>query len=185
MDSLFIPLPPSSKNRKAVFLDRDGIINKVFIREGKICSPRTMNEFEWVDDINEAIKRFKDNGFKIIVVTNQPDVARGKIAKEILTAMTDLIYTTLTVDAVLVCPHDDADGCNCRKPSPGLILEASRQWDVDCRKSFMIGDSWKDMDAGKAAGCTTILIDQYYNQGAKGDHHVKDLKEAVEIIVNR
>ena len=127
MDSSPIPLSPSSKSRKAVFLDRDGIINKVLIREGRVCSPRTIDEFEWVDGINEAIKRLKDKGFKIIVVTNQPDVARGKIAKEILMAMTELIYSTLAVDAVFVCPHDDADGCNCRKPSPGLILEASRQ----------------------------------------------------------
>jgi D-glycero-D-manno-heptose 1,7-bisphosphate phosphatase len=184
MDSSPNPIPLLSKSHKAVFLDRDGIINKVLIKEGKVCSPRTMAEFEWMDDIIESVKIFKEIGFKIIVVTNQPDIARGKMAKEILAAMTNLIYSTLMVDDVLVCPHDDLDGCNCRKPSPGLILEASGKWDVDCRQSFMIGDSWKDMSAGRAAGCTTILIDQYYNQGTEGHYRVKDLKGAVEIIVN-
>ncbi len=170
---------------KAVFLDRDGIINKVLIKDGKPFSPRTMQEFEWEEGVRKAIKKLKDHGFLVIVVTNQPDIAREKMSHEALEAMTNKLYSTLHVDAVLICPHDDKDGCSCRKPNAGMLLEATKKWRIDCQRSFMIGDGWKDMGAGRAAGCTNIMLDRTYNQEVDCDYRIKSLAEAVDIIINQ
>lgn len=171
------------KGKGAVFLDRDGVVNKVLIRDGKVYSPRALEEFNWEIGVQEAIRRLKEMRFMVIVVTNQPDIARGKISQNILDAMTEKIYSTLSVDAVLVCPHDDRDECTCRKPKAGMILEAIKKWDIDCQSSFVIGDSWKDMVAGQAAGCTTILLDRFYNQETECDHKVGSLEEAANLII--
>lgn len=165
-------------------MDRDGVINRVLIRDGKVYSPRTLEEFEWEDGIEEAVKRLKEQGLIIIVVTNQPDIARGKMDQEDLKAMTAMINERLSVDAVSICPHDDRDECLCRKPKAGMLLEAGKQWGIDFRRSFMIGDSWKDMGAGQLSGCKTILLDRFYNQGVECDYRVQNLEEAVEVIEN-
>jgi len=169
----------------AVFLDRDGIVNKVIMRDGKPGSPRTIDEFEWEDGAAESIKKLKDHGIPVVVVSNQPDVARGRIDQETLDTMTMKVYSETNVDDVLICPHDDIDGCRCRKPKPGMLVEAAKKWGVDCTRSFLIGDGWKDAGAGAAAGCTTILLNRKYNQGVECDYRVKDLKEAVNFIVKR
>ena len=173
----------SEDGRRAVFLDRDGVITRTVLRNGRPCSPRTMEEFAWEDGVQKELMRFKDNGLILIVVTNQPDIARYKMSMDTLNAMTDRIYSEIPVNAVLVCPHDDIDGCNCRKPKPGMLFEAAKVWGIDCTCSFMIGDGWKDMGAGQAAGCTTIILDRPYNQEVQCDYRVPRLKEAVEIIL--
>ena len=167
----------------AVFLDRDGVINKVMIRNRRPFSPRTISEFEWADGVKEALKGLKHHGFLLIVVTNQPDIARGKMSRESLDAMTEMIYSTMPIDAVWICPHDDGDCCNCRKPKPGMLLDAAKRWAIDCSRSFMVGDGWKDMEAGYATGCTTILLDRAYNQGVSCNHRLPGLKDAVELVL--
>jgi histidinol-phosphate phosphatase family protein len=169
--------------KKLVFLDRDGVINKVVMRQGKPASPRTLAEFVWEDDALSALARLKKAGFTIIVVTNQPDIARGTMAAAELAAMTQAIYAQTEVDAVYVCPHDDQHNCQCRKPRPGMLQLAARSWGVDGAGAFFIGDSWKDMAAGAAAGCRTILLDRPYNQGVAGDYRVPGLSQAVEFIL--
>lgn len=171
------------KGKGAVFLDRDGVVNKVLIVDGKVYSPRALEYFHWEIGIQDAIRKLKDMRFMVIVVTNQPDIARGNMSQYSLDAMTNKIYSTLSVDAVLVCPHDDRDECTCRKPKAGMILEAIKKWDIDCQSSFVIGDSWKDMVAGQAAGCTTILLDRFYNQETECDHKVGSLEEAANLII--
>lgn len=173
----------TGKGRRAVFLDRDGVINKVVMRSGKPCSPRSMDEFKLEDGVEEAIVRLKEHFFIIIVVTNQPDIARKKITLDSLNVMLDRIYSELQIDAVWICPHDDIDGCNCRKPKAGMLIEAAEKWGIDLGCSFIIGDSWKDMEAGKTAGCATILLDRWYNQGVMCDYQTRNLEEAVKIIV--
>ena len=168
---------------KAVFLDRDGVINKVVIRDGKICSPRTMEEFLWEDGIADAVATLRNEGFRVVVVTNQPDIARHKMSPLTLQAMSERIYHSFLVDSVFVCPHDDADNCDCRKPKPGMLLNASRMLGFDCRHSFMVGDSWKDMEAGRAAGCKTILLGRPYNANVTCDFRVDSLTEAVGLIL--
>jgi D-glycero-D-manno-heptose 1,7-bisphosphate phosphatase len=168
---------------RAVFLDRDGVVNKIVIREGKICSPRTMAEFQWEDGISDAVATLRENGFRIIIVTNQPDIARLKMSPLTLSAMTERIYHSLRVDSVFVCPHDDPDGCECRKPKPGMLLYAAHMLGFDCRVAFIVGDGWKDMAAGRAAGCTTILLDRPYNRDVACDFRVSSLSEGVGVIL--
>ncbi len=166
-----------------VFLDRDGVINKVIMRNGSPASPRTVGEFEWEEGMKDLIVKLKDHGFPLIIVTNQPDIARGKMSQETLDFMTGKIFSTLPVDDIIICPHDDMDDCGCRKPKPGMLQASAKVWGIDCSRSFIIGDSWKDMDAGKAAGCTTILLDRPYNQEAACDYRLAGLNESAELII--
>jgi len=171
---------------KAIFLDRDGIINKVIIRDGKPCSPRKIEEFQLLPNIEECLKIFKEMGFLNIIFTSQPDISRGLLKIEDLKKMHKFIMETLPVDEIKLCPHDDKDNCNCRKPKPGLIIEAAKKWSIDLENSFVIGDTWKDIEAGKAAWCKTILIRRKYNKDFQKDYdfEVNNLKETVEIIKN-
>jgi len=168
---------------KAVFLDRDGVINKVILKNDKPLSPRRIEDFEISDGIREFLLASKSEGFLNIAVTNQPDIARGLMSWETLEKMHKLVRDNLPIDDIFVCYHHDSDNCNCRKPKPGLLLEAAQKWEIDLRNSFMIGDQWKDMEAGWDAGCTTILLDRPYNQGAKSDFRTKDLLSTIEIIL--
>lgn len=168
---------------RAVFLDRDGVINRVIIKHGKPYSPRILADFKFTEGIKEVLNELKRAGFLLIVVTNQPDVARGFLDKETLEEFHDLIRRELSVDDIIVCPHDDADNCDCRKPKPGMILAAARKWDIDLKNSFLIGDTWKDMAAGRAAGCETVLLDAVYNRNLKETQRTKRLTGAMEIIL--
>lgn len=169
---------------QAVFLDRDGVINCAIIRDGKAFSPRTREEFIIVKDAAGAIKALKNGGFKVLVVTNQPDIARGRLSQDDLDWMTEKIMRETAVDEVIVCPHDDSDGCDCRKPLPGMILAGARKWEIDLENSYMIGDGWKDIKAGNSAGCKCILIDAVYNRDVTCNIRVNELYEAVELIIN-
>ncbi len=169
---------------RAVFLDRDGVINHAIIRDCKAFSPRTREEFVMVTDAAGAIGSLKNKGFRVIVVTNQPDIACGKLSQADLDWMTEKIMRETAVDEVIVCPHDDSDGCGCRKPLPGMILAGAQEWEIDLENSYMIGDGWKDMEAGKSAGCKCILIDAGYNRDVACDIRVDELYEAVELTIN-
>ncbi len=150
---------------RAVFLDRDGVINKVVIRHGTVSAPRSFEEFVWTPGIIDEVQRIKDAGYLVFVITNQPDVARGTLPLGELVRMSAAIHACLSVDEVWVCPHDDDDHCGCRKPKPGMIERALEKYAVDIRRSFLIGDSRKDMELARGVGCRGILIDAAYNQG--------------------
>ena len=150
--------------RKAIFLDRDGVINKTFIKNGLPYSPPTFELLEILPGVKESILRLKKLNFVCLVVTNQPDVSRGIIEKETVIKMNNYLKDEIKLDDFFVCYHDDHDNCKCRKPKPGLLLEASKKWDIDLKKSYMIGDRWKDIEAGKNAGCKTIFIDHNYKE---------------------
>jgi len=173
-----------SENKKAIFLDRDGVINKVIFREGKASCPWKIEEFEFLPQVRETLKELKEMGFLNIVITNQPDVKRGFLSFEELKKMTNILFENLAIDEIKICPHDDEDNCNCRKPKPGLILETAKKYGIDLKQSFFIGDSWRDVKAGKRAGCKVILIKADYNQEIqKGcDFVVDNLKEALKVI---
>lgn len=170
------------KNQSAVFLDRDGVINRAIIRDGAPFSPRKFEEFELTDGVDVALQAFRSLGFMRFIVTNQPDVTRRLMARDELEKMHTYIQNTLPVDEIFVCPHDDGDGCGCRKPKPGMLLEAAQKWGVHLPSSFIIGDSWKDMEAGRRAGCMTLLLDTPYNLEASCHHRVADLEASVETV---
>jgi D-glycero-D-manno-heptose 1,7-bisphosphate phosphatase len=169
---------------KAIFLDRDGVIDKVITRKGKISCPRKLKEFKILPNVKKCLKIFKEMGFLNIIVTNQPDISRGFLKRENLEKMHRVIMKRLPVDEIKVCPHDNKDNCSCRKPKPGLILEAVKKWSIDLKKSYLIGDSWKDIEAGKTAGLKTLLIRRKYNKDLKENYNfeARNLKDAVEII---
>ena len=156
--------------RRAVFLDRDGVL---LDHNGSV-----------IPGAKAALDRLKDT-FALIVVTNQPDVATGKIKREILDRINSAMQRVLPVESVKVCPHVDADECDCRKPKPGMLISAAKHHDLDLPRSFMIGDRWRDISAGHAAGCATILIGTAYGEPMrdKPDHRAADLDTAVTIIL--
>ena len=154
---------------KAVFLDRDGVINESVVRDGKPYPPATIEEFRIYADAAEALGRLKAAGYRLIVVTNQPDVGRGTTPRSTVDSINAALQRALPVDEVLVCFHDDRDGCDCRKPKPGLLLEAAGRHGIDMQRSFMVGDRWRDIDCGAAAGCRSVLIDRGYRERSS-DH---------------
>ena len=171
--------------RRAVFVDRDGVINRGFVRDGKPYPPATLDEFEFLPGVEAGLEALKAAGFLIIVVTNQPDVATGVQRREVVDQMHDRIRRLLPVDDVRVCFHVDADGCQCRKPRPGMLLDAAASSNVSLPDSFMVGDRWRDIDAGKAAGCSTVLIDCDYNErrAEAPDAIAATLLDASELIL--
>ena len=148
--------------RKAVFLDRDGVINKAFIKDGLPTSPNSLDELEILPGVKESVLRLKKLNFVCLVVTNQPDVTRGKINKNTVIEINNFLLKEIKLDDFFVCYHDDKDNCDCREPKPGLLLQASKKWDVNLKKSFIVGDRWRDIQAGEKVGCKTIFLEYNY-----------------------
>lgn len=173
--------------KSAVFLDRDGVINKVIIRNGKPYPPATLDDLEFFPNVENAVNLLKVVGYYVIVVTNQPDVGKGIQTKEIVEKMHNTIYKLFKVDDIKVCYHNDENKCTCRKPKPGMLLEAAGQYSINLSKSYMIGDRWRDIEAGRAAGCETILVrgEIPYNerQAKDPDTIVNSLLEACHYIL--
>ena len=151
-------------NRRAVFLDRDGVINRSLIVEGKPVPPASLDELELLPGVPEALELLHAAGFLLIVITNQPDVARGKTARQVVDEMNNQLLMSLPLAAVHTCYHDDADACTCRKPEPGLLLTAAIHYNLDLSGCYMVGDRWRDMEAGRRAGCRTLFIDYQYEE---------------------
>lgn len=150
------------KGRGAVFLDRDGVINKAEVRGGKPYPPDSVDELEIIPGVAEALARLQAAGFALVVVTNQPDVARGKQTRAGVLAIHDRLSSLLPIDEFRVCWHDDDDKCECRKPKPGLLTRPPL---YDLGNSIMVGDRWRDIEAGRRAGClAAILIDYGYDE---------------------
>jgi len=147
---------------RAVFLDRDGVLNRAMVRNGKPYPPGSLDELEILPDVPEALAALKARGFLLLVVTNQPDVARGGQQRKIVESMHEKLCASLPIDDFFVCYHDDNDHCDCRKPKPGLLLQAAAKYRLDLGACYLIGDRWRDIDAGHAAGCTTAWIDRHY-----------------------
>ncbi|MGZ8847844.1 MAG: D-glycero-alpha-D-manno-heptose-1,7-bisphosphate 7-phosphatase [Pyrinomonadaceae bacterium] len=171
--------------RRAVFLDRDGVLNRAIVRDGKPYPPATVQELEMLPDVVEACRDLRQAGFLLIVVTNQPDVARGRQRRENVEAINSVLKDRLALDDVRVCYHDDSDSCACRKPKSGMLLEAAQEWSIDLSGSFMVGDRWKDVEAGKKAGCKTIFVDCGYSEDTPQsfDARVSSLAEAAKWIL--
>ncbi len=173
--------------RRAVFLDRDGVLNRAVVRNGKAYPPDGPEELEVLPGVAEACASLRRAGYLLIVITNQPDVARGTQRQEIVEAINAALRFQIPVDDFRVCYHDDPDGCTCRKPQPGLLVKAAREWQIDLSNSFMVGDRWKDIEAGRRAGCATVLIDSGYTEAEQSlpDHSVSSLAEAADWICAR
>lgn len=171
--------------RRAAFLDRDGTLIEATVRDGKPYPPSSVDDLIVLPGVPEALGRLRDAGFLLIVVTNQPDVARGTLPRDALDAMHRALQARLPIDDLRVCQHDDDDQCACRKPKPGLLLDAAREHGIDLSASVMIGDRWRDIDAGRNAGCRSVFIDYRYRETlrAQPDASVATFVEAADWVL--
>ena len=188
---------------KAVFLDRDGTINEIIYYQdlGIIDSPFTVEQFKLLPGVGEAIKILNQSEFKVILASNQPGIAKDHFSREIFEEIREKMRTELTkhgasLDAEYYCLHhpeakidEYRKNCDCRKPKPGLLLKAAKDFNIDLAKSWMVGDGLTDIEAGRRAGCKTILIGRMkcelcrlMDERNTTDHIVKDLYSAIDII---
>ena len=152
--------------RAAVFLDRDGVLNEVRMEGATASTPRTVAELRILPTAKADLGRLREAGYVLLVVSNQPDVARGDLSLDAVEEINRALRTALPIDAVYVCPHDTRDGCACRKPKPGLIRAGAREWGVDLARSWLIGDRWVDLAAAEAAGIDGLLIERPWSWDA-------------------
>ena len=173
------------KKRRAVFLDRDGVLNQVVVLEGRPYPPASVAQVEILPGVVEALGKLKEAGFVFVVVSNQPDVARGTTPKTTVEEINSYLSARLPIDRFIMCYHDSSDGCNCRKPIPGMLFAGAQEFNVDLATSYMVGDRWRDIEAGNTAGCKTIFIDYNYDekQPKSTDYRVSSLIEATQIIL--
>ena len=171
---------------KAVFLDRDGVLNQAVVRNGKPYPPASAAELLLAPDAETALQELKAHGFLLLVVTNQPDVAKGITTRAAVEEINRKLTSKLPVDDVFVCFHQDKDQCDCRKPKPGMILQGAGKYNVDLAESFMVGDRWRDVEAGQNAGCRTVFLDGGYEEqqpARPADVRVHTLREAADWIL--
>lgn len=177
----------TNARRRAVFLDRDGVINRSKVRGGKPYAPQSLTEFRLLPGAVRAIEDLSAAGFLIIVLTNQPDVGNYLMSRATLHSMHEKLLTKIRLDAIMVCPHRQDAGCSCRKPKPGLIRQAVRRWKIDLDRSYMVGDRWSDVVAGHRAGLYTIFVNRQYSEALpiRPDLTVRSLPQAASKILER
>lgn len=169
-----------------VFLDRDGVLNRTTIREGVTHPPESVAELELLPGVPDALNQLAQAGFALVVVTNQPDVARGVQTRERVEEIHAHLLATLPLLGVMVCYHDGPDNCECRKPKPGMLLAAAERWPLDLSRGYLVGDRWSDIRAGQAARCRSILVETPYSGREKccPDALAADLSEAAAWILH-
>jgi D-glycero-D-manno-heptose 1,7-bisphosphate phosphatase len=176
----------SESPRRAVFLDRDGVLNRPVVRDGRPYPPACPEELEIFPEAPAALTALRREGFSLYVVTNQPDVARGIQQRSLVEAMHAALRKVLPLDGFYVCYHDDADACECRKPKPGLLLTAAGEHGISLPASYMVGDRWRDVESGQRAGCRSVWIERGYAErgpSAPPDFTVRSLREAAAWIL--
>ena len=169
--------------KPAVFFDRDGVLNQLVKRDHGEYSPQKFIDFKISDNAKKITEYTSSLGFLNIVISNQPDISRGTLTIDELNKMTAVLYKKLVIDDVFYCKHDDLDRCDCRKPLPGLIFNASTKWHIDLPKSYFIGDTWKDINAAKNANINFFLLDKSYNKGYACDSRIMSLQDIYQLIV--
>lgn len=172
-------------HRRAVFLDRDGVLIQNTIRNGKPYAVTPSEKVVLFDDAVAACKSLRDEGYLLIMATNQPDIRRGLTTSEFVQETNDRLMKLLGLDDIRVCYHDAADNCACRKPNPGLLFAAAEQFGINLSQSFMVGDRRTDILAGARAGCRTVFIERgYWGEIAEGaDFITNSLASAAEWVV--
>ena len=170
----------------AIFLDRDGILNRAIVHNGKPYPPVCIEELELLPGTITSLEKLAKAGYVLIGITNQPDVARGTQSRQVVEAINAMIQSHLPVREFFVCYHDNVDNCECRKPKPGLIFQAAQKYGLDLSRSWMVGDRWKDVEAGRAARLKTIFVDYHYDEtyrGASADFIVEDTAFLADTIL--
>lgn len=166
--------------RVAAFIERDGLLNKVRVEHDLSVTPVRMEDFRIDPGAAPLTQALREAGYVVIATTNQPGLSTGELSRRELDLMHDLLLQKLNLDDIMVCPHDEADCCPCRKPRPGLLIEAGFKWHVDLDRSVTISDKWQDAEAARIAGCTSIQIQSPWNGPGHHDFQVASFEEAVE-----
>lgn len=179
--------------RRAAFLDRDGVINEAPIIDGRAMSPAAESDLRLLPGVPAAVERLRTAGWALIVVTNQPDIAKGTLSASVVARMHDSLVAQLSLEAIYVCPHETTDRCECRKPRAGMLREAAAEHALDLSASWMVGDRWVDIAAGHEAGVRTILVERHYSwlptssgpppPGLRPDAAAVDLGAAADVIL--
>lgn len=171
--------------QRVVFLDRDGVLNRAFPEGGTTRPPMSVAELELLPGVKESLARLRAAGFVLVVVTNQPDVARGKQTREAVEEINAVMRAELPLLDVFACYHDGADKCHCRKPKPGLLTDAAKKHDLDIDTAFLVGDRWSDIVAAHTAGCRAVLIETPFSnpERCRADHTATDIADATEWIL--
>lgn len=171
---------------EAVFLDRDGVVNRGYLRDGKSYAPRETKDFRLLPYAAKSIERLKEIGFLVIVVTNQPDINNGLVSIDAVNGMHSLLRIKTQVDDIFLCPHSQDENCDCRKPKPGMLIKAAEKYNIDLKRSFMVGDRASDISAGRQAGCKTIFINRNYREDGplNPDFTAHSLRTATNFILN-
>jgi len=172
------------KKKKCVFLDRDGVLNHAIVKDRKPYSPRIISEFTLMPHVVKNIKQLRNLGYLTIIITNQPDIATGKLSLKTLKLFHNILNSKLELTDIYFCPHLESDNCICRKPNCGMINDAVNRYNIDLNESFVIGDRWRDVDCGIKSGCKTIFLDYDYDEKLKStpDAIVTNLSSAVNLI---
>ena len=174
--------------KHAVFLDRDGVLNDAVVRVGRPYPPASLVELRVADGAPEALRRLRDAGYLLIVVTNQPDVGRGTQSRESVEEMNCALAAQMPIDEFVVCWHDGREECACRKPKPGMVQDAASRHGIDLTGSFLIGDRWRDIDCAHAAGVRAVWIDRGYTERGPdraAEYRCGSIGEAVEWILGQ
>ncbi len=166
-----------------VFIERDGVLNKARVERQYQVSPLTLEDFRLISEAAPLLNRLKAAGFILIATTNQPGLSRGYQSRRELDRMHELLRATFPLDDILVCPHDETDRCPCRKPKPGLLVEAGFKWHLNLDHSFVISDKWQDAEAARAAGCTSLLLDSPWLGTVHRDFVMPNLSAIVEKVL--
>jgi D-glycero-D-manno-heptose 1,7-bisphosphate phosphatase len=151
---------------RAVFLDRDGVLSRVDVIDGKGYAPRQFSRFQLLPGAKASVARLKRAGYLVVVATNQPDIGNNRVSARTVAAMHAKLGAATGVDAIFMCPHRQDAGCDCRKPRDGMLREAALAFGIRLHDSWMVGDRWSDVVAGQRAGCRTAFIDRGYTEPA-------------------
>jgi transaldolase len=175
----------TANTKRAVFLDRDGVLVVPEMRDGRSYAPRSIEAFRIYPKAAEALVRLKAAGYLLIVVTNQPDIGNGLVSVDVVNEMHRLLAQALPIDRIEMCPHSQSEACNCRKPKPGMLIDAAAHCEIDLAGSVMVGDRPSDLEAGRAAGCRTIFMDLdcEREEPVAADYAVRSLAEAADVIL--
>ncbi len=167
-----------------VFIERDGVLNQVRIERQHQISPLTLGEFHINQEAVVLLNKLKASGLVLIATANQPGLSCGYQNRREMDRMHDQMRRALPLDDIMVCPHDETDRCPCRKPKPGLLVEAAFKWKLDLDRSFVISDKWQDAEAARTAGCTSLLMQSPWVGKVHRDFVLPDLAAIVEKILH-
>jgi D-glycero-D-manno-heptose 1,7-bisphosphate phosphatase len=176
----------AAETKRAIFLDRDGVLVIPEMRDGRSYAPRCLEAFNLYPDAAASLARLKAAGYLLVAVTNQPDIGNGLVSVDTVNEMHRRMSQALPIDRIEMCPHSQSEACDCRKPKPGMLVKAARDCDIDLTESVMVGDRSSDVEAGRAAGCKTVFIDLGYVselKPASPDFTVRSLAEAADVIL--